>query len=98
MYKVSNIYRTIRSKLTGKKMVKIFLTLIQNLDSKGHTCFTEIAGVVLGTDTDGIAGGEECGTVPVHALCALTGVKDGCKIKVNPSVINTYFIIFLSQN
>lgn len=95
MYKVSNIYRTIRSKLTGKKMVKIFLTLIQNLDSKGHTCFTEIAGVVLGTDTDGIAGGEECGAVPVHALCALTGVKDGCQIKVNPSVIYTNFIIFL---
>lgn len=95
MYKVSNIYRTIRSKLIGKKMDKIFLTLIQNLDSKGRTCFTEIAGVVLGADTDGVTGGEECGTVPVHALCALTGVKDGCQIKVNPSVINTYFTIFL---
>lgn len=95
MYKVSNIYRTIQSKLTGKKLDKIFWTLIQDLDSKGHTCFTEIARVVLRTDTDGVAGGEECGTVPVHALCALTGVKDGCQIKVNPSVINTYFTIFL---
>lgn len=77
-----NIYRTVRTEVNRQNLDKIFLTLIQNLDSKGHTCFTKIPGVILRADTDGVAGGEECGTVSVHALRALTGVKDGYKINI----------------